>query len=70
MAARDPVHRSRSARVAALHRWHPDEARDLSRDIAVERVAEAVAELVDADPPLSPDDFARLALALRGRTAA
>ena len=69
MAARSPDRRSASSRVSALSRSRSDDDPVLveaRRDLRVAGLAEHIACVVDAAPPLSPEQRDRLAVILRG----
>lgn len=54
-------------RIAAIKRHNPDspELPRLEAELATESLAEHIARVVDAAPPLTPDQLGRLALLLR-----
>lgn len=59
------------ARLAALVRHHPHEDHgDARRDLRAARLADAICKTVDAAPPLTEEQRSRLALLLRGPSAA
>jgi hypothetical protein len=60
MAAHDPTARRRYASRAAQARWNPETRRDL----AAERLAEHIRRVVDAAPPLTPEQVERLSTLL------
>ena len=63
--------RQSRARLAAARRHHPNaaETEGLARDFRAVRLAEHIRRVVDAAPPLSPEQRDRLALLLRGAGA-
>lgn len=57
-----------SGRVASLARWRGAEAqetRDARRDLAAERIAQYVADIVSKAPPLTENQAAKIAALLR-----
>jgi hypothetical protein len=69
MAARDPLVRAASTRLAALMRHRPTddpEVAKASRDLRAAQLEAHVRAVVDTFPPLSADQRARLAVLLRG----
>lgn len=59
--------RSLQARLAAEHRYRPDEDHtELRRQLKAEQLADYIRRTVDAAPPLTDDQRERLALLLRG----
>lgn len=70
MATLSPSRRHLRARAAALAKHNgSDDPRTLAarRDVAVEAVAERIAELVESAPPLTDEQRARLGLLLKPR---
>ena len=63
--------RQSPARLAAARRHRPNtaETEGPARDFRAVRLAEHIRRLVDAAPPLSPEQRDRLALLLRGTGA-
>ena len=66
-----PDERTARARVAAFHRHHPGDPKtaQLGAGFKADRLALHIARVVDAAPPLSPEQRDRLALLLRGAGA-
>lgn len=64
----DAEDRRARARVAALTRHHPDdpETAELAQDFKTHRLAQYIARVVDAAPPLSSEQRDRLATLFRG----
>ena len=62
-----PVSEKRSAlaRHAAVVRWDNPNREDTARDLATARIAEYVTRVVDAAPPLTPEQRDRIAALLR-----
>lgn len=68
MAARSIPRKRAASTVAGIERWHgPDDPRlpELRRDLRAAELAEHIARLVDAAPPLTAEQRAKLALLLR-----
>ena len=61
--------RSLQGRAAAAKRWNRPDSDALARDLAAARIADYVKRVVDAAPPLTPEQRDRLALLLRGEVA-
>ena len=63
-----PDERTTRARLAALQRHHPDDPKtaQLAADFKTDRLAQHIARVVDAAPPLSFEQRDRLALLLSG----
>ncbi|MBB5828138.1 hypothetical protein [Micromonospora carbonacea] len=53
--------RRERARMAVLHRHNPERAAELRRDYHVDQLAERIAAVVNAAPPLTDEQRARLA---------
>jgi hypothetical protein len=66
VASRDPIHRTLIAKRGAATRWNPDARRDLN----AERLAEHIRRVVDAAPPLTPEQVERLSTLLRAGASA
>jgi hypothetical protein len=69
MAARDPLVRATSTRLAALIRHRPPddpEVAEAGRDLRAAQLEEHVRRVVDQMPPLSADQKARLMVLLWG----
>jgi hypothetical protein len=67
-----PVARAR-ATLAATARHHPDDAERIAvarRDLRAENLAEHITRVVEAAPPLTPEQRDRLAALLRPSTSA
>ena len=65
MPAHDPVVRAISSRIAAIERHHPNtDTGELRRDMRAAKLAEHIRRVVDAAPPLTDDQRARLAVLL------
>lgn len=62
--------RSLQGKSAAARRWDLPNKDDLAREYAVARLADYIKRTVDAAPPLSTEQRDRLALLLRGPSAA
>lgn len=60
--------RSARARAAAMKRHAPDSpiTKQLQTEFRAQRLAEHIQKIVDAAPPLTPEQRDRLALLLRG----
>jgi hypothetical protein len=72
MAARDPLVRAASTRLAALSRHRPaddPEVAEAGRDLRAAQLEDHVRRIVDQMPPLSADQKARLMVLLWGRRA-
>jgi hypothetical protein len=66
MVAKTSQARARVARKAALKRHHPElDTADLDREIRIDSLAEHIRRVVDAAPPLTPEQRDRLAVLLR-----
>lgn len=61
-----PSVRSLQGMSAAARRWDLPNKDDLARDYAAAKLADYIKRTVDAAPPLTPEQRARLALLLRG----
>lgn len=73
MPAPSPSVAAARARANALKRYRPVDdpvVKAAERDLRVERLAEYIERVVDAAPPLTPEQRDRLALLLRGGDAA
>lgn len=57
--------RTALARHAAAVRWDKPNQVETARDLAAERIAEYISRVVDAAPPLSPEQQDRIAALLR-----
>ena len=57
--------RSALARHAAAVRWDNPNQTETARELATARIAEYVARVVDAAPPLTPEQRDRIAALLR-----
>lgn len=69
--AASPTTRRLQATHAAQVRHHPEaDSTERRRDLAASRLADYIARVVDAAPPLTPAQRDRLALLLRGGEAA
>jgi hypothetical protein len=65
MPAHDPVVRAISSKIAAEERHRPGtDTGDLRRELRAAQLAEHIRRVVDAAPPLSDDQRARLAALL------
>jgi hypothetical protein len=72
MAARDPLVRAASTRLAALSRHRPaddPEVAEAGRDLRAAQLEDHVRRIVDQMPPLGADQKARLMVLLWGRRA-
>ncbi|MGE9806927.1 hypothetical protein [Janibacter sp. G1551] len=58
--------RSLQGRAAAAKRWKSPNSDALARDLAAARIADYIKRVVDAAPPLTPEQRDRLAVLLRG----
>lgn len=56
-----PEQRRQHARLAVLHRHDPERAAELRRDFHVDQLADRIAAVVNAAPPLTDEQRARLA---------
>jgi hypothetical protein len=66
MPAHDPTVRALSSKIAAIERHHPDtDTGDLRRDMRAAKLADHIRRVVDAAPPLTDDQRARIAALLR-----
>lgn len=63
--ATDPL-RSKQAELAAATRHHPERVDELRRDYAAAKLEDFVRRTVDAAPPLTDEQRARVARLLRG----
>jgi hypothetical protein len=54
------------ARTAAARRWDSADKDELAREYAAERLADIIKRTVDAAPPLTSEQRARLSLLLSG----
>lgn len=63
----NPERRRLRGQIAAASRHHPDtDLRPLRRDLAAEKLADYIAEVVAEAPPLTDDQVDRIAGLLRG----
>ncbi len=67
-----PNERSQRARIAALKRHHSTEPNvdQMQRDFKAARLESYIKSVVDAAPPLTPEQRDRLAVLLRGEAPA
>ncbi len=68
MPSNDPVTRTAIARIAAHSRWRttPDAVAQERRELDVRRVEDHIRRLVEAAPPLTPEQQDRLFMLLNG----
>jgi hypothetical protein len=68
MAPLPPDRRRERARIAAGHRWRPDDpaVAEQRRDFRAAQADQYIRELVDTFPPLTSEQRSRLAMLLRG----
>jgi len=70
MPAIDSQRRYLQAKHAAAVRWGKPNQTETARDLAAAKLADYIARVVDAAPPLTPEQRDRLALLLRPVDAA
>ena len=66
MPAIEAERRSLQAKHAAAVRWDKPNQGETARDLAAAKLADYIARVVDAAPPLTPAQRDKLALLLRG----